>query len=54
MAKKKLAYGGYSINFKGCNDSLEKVMGSTPLKSSEMTRKIWAYVKKKQVMKRAK
>ena len=30
MAKKKLAFGGYSINFKGCKDSMESVMGASP------------------------
>lgn len=45
-AKKKAAFGGYSINFKGCADSMEKVFGAAPIGPSEMTKKIWAYVKK--------
>ena len=49
MAKKKLAFGGYAINFKGCDDTLESVMGSKPIGPSEMTKKIWAYVKKKKI-----
>ena len=52
MAKGKAkgkAFGGYSINFKGCSDSLEKVMGSKPIGPSEMTKKIWAYVKRKKL-----
>jgi chromatin remodeling complex protein RSC6 len=49
MAKKKLAFGGYAINFKGCSDSLESIMGSTPIGPSEMTKRIWAYVKKKRL-----
>jgi hypothetical protein len=52
MAKKKLAFGGYSINFKGCDDTMEKVMGSTPIGPSEMTKKIWAYVKRKRLAKK--
>lgn len=44
--KKKAAFGGYTISFKGCTDSVEKVFGSTPVAPSEMTKKIWAYVKK--------
>jgi hypothetical protein len=52
MAKKKLAFGGYSINFKGCSDTLEKVMCSTPIGPSEMTKKIWAYVKRKRLAKK--
>ena len=52
MAKKKLAFGGYSINFKGCDDTLESVMGSKPIGPSEMTKKIWAYVKRKRLAKK--
>ena len=37
MAKKKVAFGGYAINFKGCDDTLESVMGSKPIGPSEMT-----------------
>ena len=43
---KKPAFGGYSISFKGCDDSLESVFGSGDIAPSEMTKKIWAYVKK--------
>ena len=42
----KKPFGGYSICFKGCNDSLEKVFGTGKLAPSEMTKKIWAYVKR--------
>jgi len=42
----KKAFGGYSINFKGCDDTIEKVFGSKPIGPSEMTKLIWAYVKK--------
>lgn len=47
MAKaKKAAFGGYTINFKGCTDSVEKIFGSKPVTPSEMTKAIWVYVKK--------
>ena len=50
MAKgKKPAFGGYAISFKGCSDSLEDVMGSSPIGPSEMTKKIWGYVKRKKL-----
>lgn len=50
MAKgKKPAFGGYSISFKGCSDTLEDVMGSSPIGPSEMTKKIWGYVKRKKL-----
>ena len=46
MAKKK-AFGGYSISFKGMKDSIEDVFGSAALAPSEMTKKLWAYIKRK-------
>ena len=52
MAKKKLAFGGYSINFKGCKDTMESVMGPSPIGPSEMTKKIWGYVKRKRLAKK--
>jgi len=50
--KKKLAFGGYSINFKGCKDTVESVMGSAPIGPSVMTKKIWGYVKRKRLAKK--
>lgn len=44
MAKK--AFGGYSLNFKGVKKSLEEVFGSSPIAPSEMTKRLWAFVKK--------
>ena len=52
MAKKKAAFGGYSINFKGCKDSAESIFGSKPIGPSVMTKKIWAYVKRKRLARR--
>ena len=55
MAKsivKKKPFGGYSINFKGCTDTMESVMGGAPIGPSEMTKKIWAYVKRKKIAKK--
>jgi len=43
----KKAFGGYTVCFKGCDDSMEKVFGTGKIPPSEMTKKIWAYVKKK-------
>jgi hypothetical protein len=51
-AKKKAAFGGYSISFKGCTDTLESLFGSAPIGPSEMTKRIWAYVKRKKLGKR--
>jgi hypothetical protein len=49
MAKGKKAFGGYSINFKGCKDTAEAIFGGAPIGPSEMTKKIWAYVKRKKL-----
>ena len=46
------AFGGYAISFKGCKDTLERVFGSTPIGPSVMTKKLWAYVKRKRLGKR--
>lgn len=42
---KKKAFGGYGINFNGRKETVESVMGSTPIGPSEMTKKLWAFVK---------
>lgn len=42
-------FGGFSINFKGATDSLESVFGSAPIGPAEMTKKLWAYVKRKKL-----
>jgi len=50
MAKgKRLAFGGYSISFKGCSDSMSSVFGEKPIGPSEMTKKLWVYVKRKKL-----
>lgn len=48
MAEKK-AFGGYSVCFKGCTDTMESVFGTGKIAPSEMTKKIWAYVKGKKL-----
>lgn len=44
-ARKGLAFGGYTINFQGCEHSLQSVFGIKPIAPSQMTKKLWAYVK---------
>lgn len=46
---KRPAFGGFSINFKGCTDSLESVFGSAPISPPQMTKTLWGYVKKKKI-----
>jgi hypothetical protein len=45
----KKPFGGYSISFKGHSDSLESVFGDSPIAPSDMTKKLWAYVKRKKL-----
>ena len=42
---KKPAFGGYAINFAGRKENIEQVFGKKPITPSEMTKKIWAFVK---------
>lgn len=51
MAKKK-AFGGYAISFKGIKQTLEEVFGKAPLSPSEMTKKLWSFVKAKKLAKK--
>lgn len=47
MAKK--AFGGYSISFKGRKETMEQVFGSGRLAPSEMTKKLWKFIKAKKL-----
>ena len=51
MAGKKL-FGGMTVSFSGKMDTMESVFGSKPMPPSEMTKKLWAYVKGKKLMKK--
>ena len=42
---KKPAFGGYAINFAGRNETVEQVFGKKPIAPSEMTKKIWVFIK---------
>ena len=42
---KKPAFGGYAISFAGRKETVEQVFGNKPIAPSEMTKKIWAFVK---------
>ncbi|MBI2172586.1 MAG: hypothetical protein HYT73_00045 [Candidatus Aenigmarchaeota archaeon] len=48
MAAKK-AFGGYKISFKGRSDTVEDVFGKGDLAPSEMTKKLWVYIKAKKL-----
>jgi len=49
---KKPAFGGYAINFAGRKETVEQVFGNKPIAPSEMTKKIWAFVKSKNLSNR--
>lgn len=42
---KKKPFGGYAINFAGRKETVEQVFGKKPIPPSQMTKKIWAFVK---------
>ena len=42
---KKPAFGGYAINFAGRQETVEQVFGKKPIAPSEMTKRIWIFVK---------
>ncbi|MFQ5440753.1 MAG: hypothetical protein ACE5DL_04740 [Nitrosopumilaceae archaeon] len=49
---KKPAFGGYAIDFSGRSETVEQVFGKKPIAPSEMTKKIWAFVKSKKLSNR--
>jgi len=50
--KVKKAFGGYSISFKNREESLEQVFGKANIAPSEMTKKLWKFIKKKRLGKK--
>jgi hypothetical protein len=46
-------FGGYAISFKGCTDTLESLFGSVAIPPSDMTKRLWDYVKRKQLATKA-
>ena len=48
-AAKKKAFGGYAINFAGRKETVESIFGKKPIPPSQMTKKIWAFVKAKKL-----
>ena len=46
---KKKAFGGYSVSFKNRDESLEQVFGKGNLAPSEMTKKLWKFIKSKRL-----
>jgi len=48
----KKAFGGYAISFAGRKETVEEVFGKKPIAPSEMTKKIWTFVKSKSLSNR--
>ena len=46
---KKKAFGGYSISFKSRDETLEQVFGKGNVTPSEMTKKLWKFIKSKRL-----
>ena len=42
----KKNFGGYAVKFGGRTESLESIMGGKPIGPAEMTKKLWAFIKK--------
>ena len=49
---KKPAFGGYAISFAGRKETADQIFGKKPIAPSEMTKKIWAFVKAKSLSNR--
>ncbi len=47
--KTKKPFGGYAINFKNRKETLEQVFGKTDIPPSQMTKKLWKFVKAKRL-----
>lgn len=50
MAAKGKAFGGTAINFKGREETMEDIFGSAAISPSDMTKKLWTFVKGKGLM----
>jgi len=46
---KRKPFGGYAINFAGRTDTVEQIFGTKPVTPSEMTKKIWIFIKSKRL-----
>lgn len=49
---KKKPFGGYAISFSGRSETVEEVFGKASITPSEMTKKIWKFVKAKRLSNR--
>ena len=47
--KTKKPFGGYAISFKNRKETLEQVFGKTDIPPSQMTKKLWKFIKAKRL-----
>ena len=47
--KTKKPFGGYAISFKSRKETLEQVFGKTDIPPSQMTKKLWKFIKAKRL-----
>ncbi len=47
--KTKKPFGGYAISFKNRKETLEQVFGKADIPPSQMTKKLWKFVKAKRL-----
>ena len=47
--KTKKPFGGYAINFKNRKETLEQVFGKSDIPPSQMTKKLWKFIKAKRL-----
>ena len=48
-SKTKKPFGGYTISFKNRKETLEQVFGNASIPPSQMTKKLWGFVKAKKL-----
>ena len=48
-SKTKKPFGGYTISFKNRDESLELVFGKGNIAPSEMTKRLWKFIKRKRL-----
>jgi len=48
-SKTKKPFGGYTITFKNRKETLEQVFGKASIPPSQMTKKLWKFVKAKKL-----
>lgn len=46
VRKNKKPFGGYNIDFRNCDETMEQLFGKKPITPSMMTKILWKYIKK--------